>query len=182
MPSEERSPENNRNIEGNEDQAVQGDNNQVIQGINNFFIGFFHIFPFTTSSRSSSRRKLTKRQKLIMGGCGSVALLTVAGFIVPGIIDILQPKNLSLNISLGEEILIEQNIPIKQEVEKAFSDKNYPKFKYLLGDYLKQNPNSPELRVYWNNAKAAIDSNKNPIKIAVSIPIGTNPKRLFVNK
>lgn len=208
MSSEERTPENNKNIEGNEDQAVQGDHNQVIQGINNFFIGFFHIFSFTTPSHSSSRRKLTKRQKWIMGGCGSVALLTVAGFTVPGIIDILQPKDASLEISLeeeilldvsgcpnpslgekiiidvsdcqgislGEEILIEPNIQIKQKLEKAFSDKDYQQFKNLLGNYLKQNPNSPELWVYWNNAKAALlSNNNNPIKIAVSIPSETNP-------
>jgi branched-chain amino acid transport system substrate-binding protein len=43
-----------------------------------------------------------------------------------------------------------------------------------LGDYLEQNLNSPELWVYWNNAKAALLS-QNPIKIAVGIPIGTNP-------
>jgi branched-chain amino acid transport system substrate-binding protein len=79
-------------------------------------------------------------------------------------------------ISLGEEILIEPNIPndIEQELKKAFSDGDYQQSKYLLGDYLKQNPNSPELWVYWNNTKAALLS-KDPIKIAVSIPIGTNP-------
>jgi branched-chain amino acid transport system substrate-binding protein len=84
-------------------------------------------------------------------------------------------------ISIGEEILITQDIPDEKvpdekvkEFEKAFADKDYQQFRSLLGNYLEQNPNSPELWVYWNNAKAALLS-KNPIKIAVSIPIETNP-------
>ncbi|MFM2314835.1 MAG: hypothetical protein RLZZ04_4111 [Cyanobacteriota bacterium] len=104
----------------------------------------------------------------------AIALFILAG--TAGIIYVLKFKDASKShgISLGEEILIEKNIQIKPELEKAFSNGNYQQFKYLLGDYLEQNPNSPELWVYWNNAKAALLS-KNPIKIAVSIPIGTNP-------
>jgi branched-chain amino acid transport system substrate-binding protein len=104
----------------------------------------------------------------------AIALLTLAG--TAGIIYILKQKDATniQGISLGEEILFdEQDIPIKPELEKVFSDKNYQQSKYLLGDYLEQNPNSPELWVYWNNAKAALLS-KDLIKIAVSIPIGTN--------
>lgn len=112
------------------------------------------------------------------------ALVTVAGVFVvankTGIIttlieDIIDKNDASKSpgISLGEEIIIEKDIPKQEELEKAFADRDYQQFRDILGDYLKQNPNSPELWVYWNNAKAALLS-ENPIKIAVSIPIETN--------
>jgi hypothetical protein len=195
MSSEERSPENKRNIKGKKNKAIQGDYNQVFEGGIKIVFALFNWFSPTTSSSPSSRHKLPKLNgiklklwiKLIIFLIAFLAII-IGAF---GISDVFKPKDdASLKIglkeevlinasdcpgiSLGEEILIKQDIPKKEELEKAFAGRDYQQFKNLLGDYLKQHPNSPELRVYWNNAKAALLS-KNPIKIAVSIPIGTNP-------
>jgi branched-chain amino acid transport system substrate-binding protein len=180
MSSEERSPEHSKEIKGEKNKAIQGDYNQVFEGGIKIVFAFINWFSPTTSSSPSSGHKPPKlngrKLKLWIKKLKWLIVVIIAVLTVAGVYGIFKSKNASLKISLGEEILIKSDIPIekKQELEKAFSNKDYQQFRYLLGDYLRQNSNSPELWVYWNNVKAALLSVKNPIKIAVSIPIGTN--------
>ncbi len=77
--------------------------------------------------------------------------------------------------SCGEQILIPQNPKIADAI---FADKERGTTAFGQGDfdqaigyfkrYLGSNQNDPEARIYLNNAKAA---RKNPLKIAVSVPI-----------
>jgi branched-chain amino acid transport system substrate-binding protein len=89
----------------------------------------------------------------------------------PAIIDAALASN---RISLGEEILIKNNSSSeKQDGVSAFEDGNYRMAMSKFDSALRNNPNDPESRVYLNNAKVALLGG-NPIKIAVSIPIGSN--------
>ncbi|ARV60226.1 ABC transporter substrate-binding protein [Nostocales cyanobacterium HT-58-2] len=78
-------------------------------------------------------------------------------------------------ISLGEEILFKQD---KKNLEKevgvqAFAKGDCQTAINKLNLYRKANPTDPETLIYLNNAKARQQVNK--FKIAVSVPIGTNP-------
>jgi branched-chain amino acid transport system substrate-binding protein len=185
MSAKKRSPESNKSIKGSDNQVIQGDGNQ--QGNHNksnvWYIFSFNGFSVFGSLDEKIRNlipnwKNWRKQKWWMLVTFAIMTLLVIILVFPDTIvdpSIPNPKNASSSegISLGEEILIEQNIPNKQELETAFSEEDYQQVRNLLGDYLKQNPNSPELWVYRNNATAALLTKK-PIKIAVSIPIGTN--------
>jgi branched-chain amino acid transport system substrate-binding protein len=117
--------------------------------------------------------RLTKRLKIL----GAIALILL-GFVIAIATHkfIIAPDaTWATGISLGEEILISgDDSPMeKEEGKKAFAAGRYKramsKFKHSLDSY----PNDPETRIYFNNAKAAALSD-NPIKIAVSVPIGSN--------
>jgi branched-chain amino acid transport system substrate-binding protein len=89
----------------------------------------------------------------------------------PAMIDAALASN---RISLGEEILIKnKSSSEKKDGVSAFEDENYGVAMSKFADSLKNNPNDPEVRVYLNNAKVALFG-VNPIKIAVSLPIGSN--------
>lgn len=75
-------------------------------------------------------------------------------------------------VSLGDKILIGADItPSKQAGVAAFAKKDFPGAKTQFQESLKQNRNEPESLIYLNNANVA---NSNPLKIAVSVPIGSN--------
>jgi branched-chain amino acid transport system substrate-binding protein len=75
-------------------------------------------------------------------------------------------------ISSGEKILVEANAsPEKKAGIQAFANKDYAVAINLWELSLKRQPNDPETLIYLNNAKVA---NRNPIQIAVSVPIGDN--------
>jgi branched-chain amino acid transport system substrate-binding protein len=75
-------------------------------------------------------------------------------------------------ISSGEKILVEANAsPEKKAGMKAFASGDYAVAINLWELSLKRQPNDPETLIYLNNAKVA---NRNPIQIAVSVPIGDN--------
>lgn len=84
------------------------------------------------------------------------------------------PATETMGISLGEEILIrDKTNPEKEAGRKAFEDKDYKTAMSQFQQYLDRNPNDPEARIYFNNAKAII-LGSNAIKIAVSVPLGSN--------
>jgi branched-chain amino acid transport system substrate-binding protein len=76
-------------------------------------------------------------------------------------------------LSLGDKILVQsQTTAGKQAGVKAFAEGNYKEAVKNFQASLQQNRNDPETVIYLNNAKV---NNDNPLKIAVSVPIGTNP-------
>jgi branched-chain amino acid transport system substrate-binding protein len=82
--------------------------------------------------------------------------------------------NLNDRISLGEEILLTQDKnPDKEAGVKAFLDGDCKTAIEKFESYRKAKPTDPEALIYLNNAKAR--ENGNRLKIAVSVPIGTNP-------
>ncbi|MEL7409216.1 MAG: ABC transporter substrate-binding protein, partial [Cyanobacteria bacterium J06558_2] len=77
-------------------------------------------------------------------------------------------------MSLGEKRLTQITTPAKEKAIKAYREGNYGAAITEFEASLKQKLNDPESLVYLNNAKAEI-ADRNPIKIAISIPLGTAP-------
>ncbi|MEG4394894.1 ABC transporter substrate-binding protein [Microcoleus sp. BROC3] len=76
-------------------------------------------------------------------------------------------------ISLGNQILLTSyTTPEKQAGVQAFAEGNYQAAAQNFQASLQQNRNDPETIIYLNNATA---SNGSSLKIAVSVPIGSNP-------
>ncbi len=76
-------------------------------------------------------------------------------------------------ISLGNQILVtSQTTPDKQAGVEAFGKGDYSTAIQKFEASLKQNRNDPETVIYLNNAAASSGSS---LKIAVSVPIGSNP-------
>ncbi|MEG4442916.1 ABC transporter substrate-binding protein [Microcoleus sp. AT9_B5] len=76
-------------------------------------------------------------------------------------------------ISLGNQILLTSYAtPDKQAGVQAFAEGNYQAAAQYFQKSLQQNRNDPETIIYLNNARA---SNASSLKIAVSVPIGSNP-------
>jgi len=76
-------------------------------------------------------------------------------------------------ISLGDQILLtSQTTAAKQAGVQAFVEENYQAADQNFQASLQQNRNDPETIIYLNNARA---SNGSSLKIAVSVPIGSNP-------
>lgn len=80
-------------------------------------------------------------------------------------------------ISLGEEILLKTNRQdnIIERGRQAFKNKEYKQAIQLFKQSLDRLPNNPEIRIYYNNARAAYQD-RNPLKIATSVPLGNNPE------
>lgn len=80
-------------------------------------------------------------------------------------------------ISLGEEILLKTNRQdnIIERGRQAFKNQEYKQAIQLFKQSLGRLPNNPEIRIYYNNARAAYQD-KNPLKIATSVPLGNNPE------
>jgi branched-chain amino acid transport system substrate-binding protein len=77
-------------------------------------------------------------------------------------------------ISLGEKILLTQDTnPDKKAGVKAFLEGDCKTAIEKFNRYRTAKPTDPEALIYLNNAKAR--ENGNRLKIAVSVPIGTNP-------
>lgn len=76
-------------------------------------------------------------------------------------------------ISLGNQILLTSyTSPEKQGGIQAFAEGNYQAAAEYFQKSLQQNRNDPETLIYLNNAQS---SNASSLKIAVSVPIGSNP-------
>ena len=76
-------------------------------------------------------------------------------------------------ISLGNQILLTSYAtPDKQAGVQAFAEGNYQAAAQNFQASLQQNRNDPETIIYLNNARA---SNGSSLKIAVSVPLGSNP-------
>ncbi|MBD2338867.1 ABC transporter substrate-binding protein [Calothrix sp. FACHB-156] len=77
-------------------------------------------------------------------------------------------------ISLGEEILLKQDTNLdKEDGVKAFAKSDCNTAIKKFDAYRKTNPTDPEALIYLNNTKARQKGDR--LKIAVSVPIGTNP-------
>jgi branched-chain amino acid transport system substrate-binding protein len=75
-------------------------------------------------------------------------------------------------ISLGNKILVTADTnPNKQAGVQAFAQGDFATATSNFKAALKANRNDPEALIYYNNAKV---SKSNPVKIAVSVPIGDN--------
>ncbi|MBW4681567.1 MAG: ABC transporter substrate-binding protein [Microcoleus vaginatus WJT46-NPBG5] len=100
--------------------------------------------------------------------------LATAGIVVVAITSLTLKSLPQLSrFSLGERILITHGTtPQKLAGVKAFATSDFAMAQEKLQSSLQVNPNDPEALIYLNNAKAA--GTKNPIRIAVSVPIGGN--------
>jgi branched-chain amino acid transport system substrate-binding protein len=84
-------------------------------------------------------------------------------------------KNASLEkrVSLGEKILVSvDDSPLKEAGVEKFKAGQFEEAITAFRASLKDNRNDPETLIYLNNARAA--SNGNFVKVAVSVPIGSN--------
>ena len=76
-------------------------------------------------------------------------------------------------ISLGSQILVKANTNSDKEAGvQAFAANDYTTAVAKFQSSRDKNKNDPEVLIYLNNAKAA--ANSDPVKIAVSVPIGGN--------
>ena len=79
-------------------------------------------------------------------------------------------EGLEATKSLGAIILVTADTTAqKQAGVEAFFKTDFPEAAKQFQDSLRVNPNDPETLIYLNNA---ISANKNPLKIAVVVPIG----------
>ncbi|WP_062292444.1 protein kinase domain-containing protein [Nostoc piscinale] len=133
--------------------------------------------PAQPVSQNSSLKPVTLWTKLMMGGLGSVILgLAVWAYFV------LKPTSLCIDdplFSCGEKSLLqpESTQPIlgQRNFNKgtaAFKKGEYDLAIENFSNYLKNYPNSPEIRIYLNNAIAA--KNGKFIKVAICVPILPN--------
>jgi len=83
--------------------------------------------------------------------------------------DNIDSDNIKQRMSLGEKRLTTTTTSAKEKAIKAFNDKDYGTAISEFENSRKQKLNDPETLVYLNNAKAF---SRDPIKIAISIPIG----------
>jgi branched-chain amino acid transport system substrate-binding protein len=102
---------------------------------------------------------------LVVGGLVAV----IAGILVT---QWRKTPNLEQEISLGEDILLAQASSDKEEGVKAFAKKDFDNAIKSFESSLSKHPDDPEALIYKNNAEAA--KTRSDLKIAVSIPIGTN--------
>ena len=99
---------------------------------------------------------------LMLTGLGIAASLAIAWLL-------LKPNR----TSLGEQILVHGVTNADKEAgAKEFRALNFVTAKNNFQKSLQQNHNDPEALIYLNNAKVG---NGSGIKIAVSVPIGSNP-------
>jgi WD40 repeat protein/ABC-type branched-subunit amino acid transport system substrate-binding protein/energy-coupling factor transporter ATP-binding protein EcfA2 len=75
------------------------------------------------------------------------------------------------NLSRGEKILVREASNFnKSKGTEAFKNGSFERARWLLQESLKQKPNDPETRIYWNNASIG---NQPSYTIAVSVPLGS---------
>ncbi|MEG4145378.1 ABC transporter substrate-binding protein [Microcoleus sp. Pol12B5] len=92
----------------------------------------------------------------------------------------IAPGTIANRISLGNQILVtSQRTAEKKAGVEAFVNGDYQAAVKNFQDSLQLNRNDPETIIYLNNAIIYLNkttaSNASPLKIAVSVPIGSNP-------
>ncbi|MBU7586068.1 MAG: ABC transporter substrate-binding protein [Nostoc sp. TH1S01] len=133
--------------------------------------------PARTASQNSSLKPVSLLTKVMMGGLGSLILgLGAWAYFV------LKPTQICIDdplFSCGEKSLLQpastQTILGQRNFNQgtaAFKKGEYDVAIKSFSDYLKTEPNKPEVRIYLNNAIAA--KNGNFIKIAICVPILQN--------
>lgn len=86
----------------------------------------------------------------------------------------LQPTAIGERISLGDRLLIiAEASQSKQAGIEAFAKQDFKTAVAKFKESLQANRNDPETLIYLNNAQVKLEQ-KAPIKIAVSVPIGSN--------
>lgn len=76
-------------------------------------------------------------------------------------------------LSLGHKLLVQTvQTDAKRSGVQTFQEGDFAKAAKYFEQSLQQQPNDPESQIYLNNSRAF---GRNPIKVAVSVPIGTNP-------
>jgi branched-chain amino acid transport system substrate-binding protein len=93
----------------------------------------------------------------------------------PEVISQLNSTPVADRLSLGDKILIKQaqNPPLKEQAAQAMRQGDYREAVRLYSTSLEQSKNDPEAVIYLNNAHAI----QGPyLKVALSVPIGSNPK------
>jgi branched-chain amino acid transport system substrate-binding protein len=100
-------------------------------------------------------------------GMQQLSLKSLFGF------NLSHQKRTEQRMSLGNTVLITaDNFPEKQAAVQAFAVGDYTTAISRFRESLRNNPNDPESLIYLNNAIAAKDNKA--IKVAVSVPIGSN--------
>ncbi|MBD2609024.1 ABC transporter substrate-binding protein [Scytonema hofmannii FACHB-248] len=131
----------------------------------------------TIRNTTSFYLRLKRLRKKVFLPVGLVLLGSAIAFLIPWLTHppICDFQNQS-GFSCGEQILIPQNPKIADAIfadkirgTTAFGQKKFNQAIAYFKSYLASNQNDPEARIYLNNAKAAIA--KNPLKIAVTVPI-----------
>jgi branched-chain amino acid transport system substrate-binding protein len=98
-----------------------------------------------------------------------IFLIGLSLFLLPRVLGIFKWK--SDNGSIGNRLLIQERVtPDKQKGIEAFAKGDYQQAIASFKKSLLQQPNDPEALIYSNNAQAG----NNGLKIAVSVPIGSN--------
>lgn len=117
---------------------------------------------------------LKSKHKVMLLGILPVAVLSIpaAYWIYNSLFH--QAAESAPGISLGEEVLFKNSSSEKEAGVKAFAQQDYSRAIANFKAALKPNPSDSETRIYLNNAIAATRKAE-PLKVAVSIPIGSNP-------
>jgi branched-chain amino acid transport system substrate-binding protein len=98
-----------------------------------------------------------------------IFLIGLSLFLLPRVLGIFKWK--SDNGSIGNRLLIQERVTSdKQKGIEAFAKGDYQQAIASFKKSLLQQPNDPEALIYSNNAQAE----NNGLKIAVSVPIGSN--------
>ena len=128
---------------------------------------------------SQNETKILILSLLIPGcilGLGLSGFISIFGKSNSSLLPLTQDKATSEltsgRLSLGDKILVAADTnPDKQSGVKAFAQGDFATAYSKLKAALKVNRNDPEALIYYNNAKV---SQSDPVKIAVSVPIGGN--------
>lgn len=104
----------------------------------------------------------------------------LAGLVLVGVLSLRKgdpitpqgPRSPQARMSMGDKILVAAGAtPEKQAGVEAFADRNLTSARIHFQSSLQKHRNDPETLIYLNNANVGKDS----FKIAVSIPISSNP-------
>lgn len=130
-------------------------------------------YQFLYASQDSEKRK-ARQQRNIGFSIIAISLIMYMIYSIGTLVNkAISRKNLLDQISLGNKILVKSNTNSKKEAGvRAFASGNFLKATDDFQLSLNNHRNDPETLIYLNNIKVG---NGNPLKIAVSVPIGKNP-------
>lgn len=111
-------------------------------------------------------------QKVVLLSILSAAVLSIPAAYISNFLSYRAAES-EPGISIGEEALFKNSSPEKQAGVQAFAKKNYKDAIKYFKAALNYNPQDFEAKIYLNNTIAATRKEE-PLKIAVSVPIGSN--------